>query len=785
MERVAKYVARNPNTQLNQIGRVFSSIKRENLERMLNSQNFKNKVREFTAGPSRRTYQNMNVNVLKKIANNRGIAINSTTTRKNKIIKILERNNRPKVTLENKLISNYNRTNIISLKTRLHGALKSHNLLTKNKIQELFGENKKIRANLRRKHIYPVLSRLNQTAPPPLKISNEEKERRSKILPLPAFTEPARPKFNLRNVNLNVPLNRLANLALMGPRPDPRSVNEQRVAMQGMLKARNDLRAFIKAQKDASIRGAITIRKENYDTMPVWRYTPRVYQTQLRDAILDPTVPGLLAIHSIGSGKTFSAVLCAHALLSEGIVNHVIVISPKTLVDTFKRELIEQGMMKMRRFQFFGTVEFVRLLTKGFDFKMSSALVIIDEIHNLRTKPTKKIDKTGERHLTMSERIMHAVKKAPKVLGLTATPIVNEMGDIKMPLSIVLKQDYNHLRPLKQDQLIKYAPYISFYERKEDDKSFPSYSIQQVTLIMTDTYRERWKETLLAEPDYFDFNKRHQLLAAAQNDAMDDNVKVEWTMRKIQSIMSKGGKVIVYSEFRATGIDLVQSKLDRIYPGKYVVIHGDVDTDMRSSAQYTYNLPTSDSKCTPIMIITKAGGEGIDLKMTSAVIIIEPPWHPSGVFQVIGRGVRTNSHIDLMPNRGHVNAYLLCAQPSEPIIINNVKLETDVDLYDRIVWNKLEAIYNFYRTMAPHSIGASLEMPYFPPRGLKVHNENMTKLLSLHSLPRKMRKASEIIEIVKRVAPEHSAAINMVSLAPTELQLKSLINLGIKKLMKN
>jgi hypothetical protein len=48
-----------------------------------------------------------------------------------------------------------------------------------------------------------------------------------------------------------------------------------------------------------------------------------------------------------------------------------------------------------------------------------------------------------------------------------------------------------------------------------------------------------------------------------------------------------------------------------------------------------------------LFMITSSGAEGIDLKNTRYVHIMEPYWHPVRTSQVIGRANRLNSHIDL------------------------------------------------------------------------------------------------------------------------------------------
>jgi hypothetical protein len=57
-------------------------------------------------------------------------------------------------------------------------------------------------------------------------------------------------------------------------------------------------------------------------------------------------------------------------------------------------------------------------------------------------------------------------------------------------------------------------------------------------------------------------------------------------------------------------------------------------------------------------MITSSGAEGIDLKNTRYVHIMEPYWHHVRINQVIGRARRICSHTDLEPEYRNVKIYL-------------------------------------------------------------------------------------------------------------------------------
>lgn len=59
-----------------------------------------------------------------------------------------------------------------------------------------------------------------------------------------------------------------------------------------------------------------------------------------------------------------------------------------------------------------------------------------------------------------------------------------------------------------------------------------------------------------------------------------------------------------------------------------------------------------------ILMITSSGAEGIDLKNTRHVHIMEPYWHPVRIEQVIGRANRIGSHLALPEEERTVDAYI-------------------------------------------------------------------------------------------------------------------------------
>jgi hypothetical protein len=77
-----------------------------------------------------------------------------------------------------------------------------------------------------------------------------------------------------------------------------------------------------------------------------------------------------------------------------------------------------------------------------------------------------------------------------------------------------------------------------------------------------------------------------------------------------------------------------------------------------------------------VIMITKSGAEGISLKNVRQVHIMEPYWNTIRIDQVIGRAVRTCSHIDLPKDERNVHVYVYYMVPSKKQIQTSFSIRT-------------------------------------------------------------------------------------------------------------
>lgn len=89
----------------------------------------------------------------------------------------------------------------------------------------------------------------------------------------------------------------------------------------------------------------------------------------------------------------------------------------------------------------------------------------------------------------------------------------------------------------------------------------------------------------------------------------------------------------------------------QLYNGEF----SDMPKELQQQTQGFTNLR---GELASVLMITQSGAEGISLKNVRRVLIMEPFWNMVRMDQVIGRAVRTESHIELPVNEQNVEVYI-------------------------------------------------------------------------------------------------------------------------------
>ena len=153
-----------------------------------------------------------------------------------------------------------------------------------------------------------------------------------------------------------------------------------------------------------------------------------------------------------------------------------------------------------------------------------------------------------------------------------------------------------------------------------------------------------------------------------------------------------------------------QKSPDAFIPAKYAMITGDINLSPNKNKiemKAITDPKNINGEIIKIVIITKAGAEGLDFKNIRQVHILEPWYNLNRTEQVIGRAVRNCSHKNLPFINRNVELYLYGT------IVDKKNTEESADLYMyRKAEAKARAIGQISRILKKNAVDCILNAPY-------------------------------------------------------------------------
>lgn len=394
---------------------------------------------------------------------------------------------------------------------------------------------------------------------------------------------------------------------------------------------------------------------------------------------------GIIVYHEVGTGKTLTSIVTSRCLLLSGIVKNCIIVTPTSLQENVKKEMKKYNdKIDFDKYYFYTINGLVNAIKNKSIINPKNSLIIIDEAHNLR-----KLEGT------IYTYIFNYCLKAKKILLLTATPLINYKYDIVNLISLIrgepplTKQEFNEIEK-DTKSLKKYLKNVFNIYVKTLETHFPKKIIYEVFLPMDKEYYKLYEKVEKGEikkiPDFKD-NKNifafYNGVRRSSNIIDNKSIKIDWVINKILENTNK--KFVIYSNYIDMGMKPIMKRLnDKKINFSYIT--GEMKISKRKESVDDYN-----SGIVKILFISKSGAEGLDLKNTNYMIILEPTWNDNLLNQIIGRVVRYKSHSDLQKKKQKVIIYrLFLVKPKEyeniDKIIDNLMLEFDdnllsIDLY--------------------------------------------------------------------------------------------------------
>lgn len=399
------------------------------------------------------------------------------------------------------------------------------------------------------------------------------------------------------------------------------------------------------------------------------------HQKRVVDRISREDQPGLVVAHGLGSGKTLTSIAAQDAL---GLPADVIV--PAALQGNYRKELLKHHDKKPKGIK----IQSMQNLAVKKQ-SPSSPIMIVDEAHRAR-------DGSSETFKAINNNT------AKKRLLLTGSPTYNHPSDIAPLVNIAAGQTIlpgdraafedkfisntapepkllDKLRGIKRG----YVPglnkrkveelagalrkWVDYHEGSTTD--FPDVTREDIRVNMAPEQLQvydtlmgkapawvRLKVRMGLPPNKAEARQLNAFLGGVRQVSNSTGTFQKGTSQepKIQRAYSElkktldenpNAKAVVYSNFLESGIDPYKKMLE---DGKvpYGEFSGRISKKDRDALVSQYN----ENKLRALLI-SSAGGEGLDLKGTRLMQIMEPHWNDEKLHQVEGRGIRFRSHSDL------------------------------------------------------------------------------------------------------------------------------------------
>jgi SNF2 family DNA or RNA helicase len=385
------------------------------------------------------------------------------------------------------------------------------------------------------------------------------------------------------------------------------------------------------------------------------------HQKKVIDFVLKDTNRGVLVFHSVGSGKTLTALLASKQLLIKYPTKKVIIATPASLISNFEREIdkIRGGKEFFKDKVFIYSYQrLVNILSRG-ESRCSDTIFIIDEAHN--------INGGGVTY----KSFLRCSKKAFKIILLSATPVKNHAGEIARQLSILegrhispeIIDNINNLNDKirKREIMDKFFKCKISYFLNEDKKHYPFVTEKKITFEMPlDYYKSYFRIQSGITDDIPDFLENTRNLTIffngirrAVNTLNEPSEKIKWVISTIAENISNNKKILVYSNWLSGGISVIEEILKKAEIS-FSKITGGISKEVKDK-----NIKKFNEGKTKILLISASGSEGLNLKEVRTVVILEPHWNMTRIHQVIGRASRYMSHSKLPLKDRNVTVYQL------------------------------------------------------------------------------------------------------------------------------
>ena len=399
---------------------------------------------------------------------------------------------------------------------------------------------------------------------------------------------------------------------------------------------------------------------ENISCIERSRLKLRPHQEKIINYLLQDKTDGILLVHPTGTGKTLTAVTASQCFLDAYPESRVIFVGPSSLITNFRKELENYGVNDFSKYRLYSYQKFLQLEEETREMLCKKNMLIVDEVHNLRTLKLTS-PKAGKR----SKAVFTCSRFASKRLLLTATPFVNDLTDFIPIINFIYgkkmiskKSDASNLKKLVP-YLKGKIDYIDIPE--ESKKDYPDFEEHYIRIKMKKDYEDDYCRVIKGLEIKGDIFQKPEAFYNAHRRAVNKIGKgsiyfSEKTKKAISLIENK--KTVIYSNWLDFGLKPISDTLTELGISNQKFFG---EMSMREKKKIIDSFNQDEFQ---VLIISKSGSEGLDLKGVRNVIVMDPVWNYSGIKQIRGRAVRFRSHINLPINKREVDIYYMILETS-------------------------------------------------------------------------------------------------------------------------
>jgi len=408
---------------------------------------------------------------------------------------------------------------------------------------------------------------------------------------------------------------------------------------------------------------------------------------------------GVILNHSTGSGKTKTFLTAIARDQKNNKESRTLLVAPAPLISNIHKEIAKHKLkVDLKKVDL---MSYEKATNSSNELRKNTyTLGIADEAHKLRNVGTKRHSELGDLIAGADHRLLATATTSYNHISDTA-PLVNiAAGGLKVlpegkkafeeayvtkevHTPGLLKRMMGHpskeFPALKNEKDLKdrVGKYTDTYDLKDDPESakhFPTHSTKTIEVEMSPEQHNVYKYLEGRLPWHLRLKVRSGLpldkKESAQLNAFSTGIRQASTSTRafmpqydhitpkihaaVDSLTKglntdKSYKGLVYSNYLQSGVDDYARELTKRGIPHNVYTGSTSKTDKDRMVQ-EYN-----SGKNKVLLISSSGAEGLDLKGTRTIQILDPHWNESKIKQIQGRGIRYKSHEDLPVSERHVN----------------------------------------------------------------------------------------------------------------------------------